>query len=124
MSKSWKIAFYISTGLISASMLLGGFMDWTKNAAVVEVMTHLGYPMYVAMIIGGAKILGVIGLWQTKVPFLREWAYAGFFIDLVGAFLSHIAVGDGPALYAAALVNLAILVVSYTAFRKLGHGAK
>ncbi len=123
-SKAWKIAFYISTGLISASMLFGGYVDFTKNPGAIEMMTHLGYPVYFAMIIGAAKILGVIGLWQTKVPFLREWAYAGFFFDLIGALISHSAVGDGAALYAPALINLMILLVSYIAFRKLGYGAK
>lgn len=124
MSKAWKITFYILTGLISLSMLLGGYADFTKNPQAIEMMTHLGYPTYFAMIIGAAKILGVIGLWQKKVPFLREWAYAGFFFDLIGAFISHLAVGDGPALYSASLINLAILLISYTAFRKLGYGAK
>ena len=55
------------------------------------MLAHLGYlrrisaassaPLYIC--------LGLIALWQRRVPFLREWAYAGYFFDLVGAFASH-----------------------------------
>lgn len=123
MNKSWKTAFYISTALLSVGMLAGGYFDFTKAPEAIQAFTHLGYPAYFSVIIGAAKFLGVIGIWQSKVRFLREWAYAGFYFDLIGAFISHLAVGDGPALYAPALINLVILTISYMSFRRLGMGA-
>lgn len=122
MQKPWKIAFYVSTVLLSAGMLLGGYFDTVKAPAALQAFTHLGYPAYFSVIIGVAKILGVIGIWQTKVRFLREWAYAGFCFDLVGALVSHWAVGDAFAQHVPALVNLGIFTISYALFRKLGFG--
>lgn len=121
MNKSWKVAYYISTVLFSVTMLIGGFYDLTQHPYAAETMKHLGYPLYAASIIGAAKLLGIVGLWQKKVPALREWAYAGFTIDLIGAIASHLAVGDGLGLSMPAIIHLVVLAISYTAFRKLGY---
>jgi DoxX-like protein len=59
-----------------------------------ETLTHLGYPGYLLVILGAAKLLGSAALLQTRVPTLREWAYAGFMIDLIGAVASHAFTGD------------------------------
>src|SRR3989344_1290597 len=122
MGRFWKIIYYISTVLLSISMLVQAYFDFFQLESAKELFVHLGYPLYVSSIIGAAKFLGVIGLWQNKVSFLREWAYAGFFIDFTGALISHLAVGDGIAVYGGALLHLAILLVSYASFRKLGLG--
>ena len=120
MSKKWSIAYYLSTALFSLSMLLGAYFELTGAPSATAILSHLGYPAYLLYILGVAKALGVVGIWQNKVPFLREWAYAGFFIDLIGGFTSHLAVGDGPAQYSGALINLVVLIVSYIAFKRRG----
>jgi hypothetical protein len=48
------------------------------------------------------------------VPTLREWAYAGFTIDLIGATASHLFAGDSLAMAAVPAVFLVPLAVSYT----------
>ena len=48
----------------------------------------------VMTIIGAAKLLGVVALLVPGWPLLKEWAYAGFAFDLIGATASHIFVGD------------------------------
>jgi hypothetical protein len=119
MSKAWKIAYYILTVLLSLLMLVGGYFDLIQSPDAVQLFTHLGYPAYLGTILGVAKILGVIGIWQPKWPALREWAYAGFFFDVFGAVLSSIAVGDGPAMYLPIAAMLVILVLgSYVTMRK------
>ena len=118
MSKSWNVAYYILTVLLSAVMLFGSYFDLTYAPQAVQIFMHLGYPAYLLVILGVARIFGVAALWQSKVPFVREWAYAGFMIEMVGAFASHIAVGDGPAQYTPALVVLVLVIFSYIAFRK------
>lgn len=122
--KGWKIAYYISTVLLSASMLLGSYFDSTQHPNAVVALEHLGYPAYFATIIGVAKLLGVIGIWQNKVKWLREWAYAGFFFDIIGALVSHLAVGDAFAMMVPAIISLVVVLVSYISFRRLGMGAK
>ncbi len=118
MTKSWKIAYYISTVLLSGFMLLAAGFEFVRDANSIALFTQLGYPVYLLTILAVAKVLGVVGIWQNKVPFLREWAYAGFVFDLVGALTSHLAVGNGFAGYAPALINLVIVAVSYVSFRK------
>lgn len=73
----------------------------------------LGYPLYLMNILGVSYLLGIIGIYQSKVAFLREWAYAGFTIALVGAFFSHLLAGEPITLAIPVLVLLIILGVTY-----------
>ena len=61
---------------------------------MVEIMNKLGYPTYFMVIIGIWKVLAVIALLLPKFKLLKEWAYAGLFFVMTGAFISHIACGD------------------------------
>jgi hypothetical protein len=116
--KKIKIAYYIVTVLLSAFILLGAFFDVSGAKEAKDIMIRLGYPVYVLYIVGWAKILGIIGIWQPKVYFLREWAYAGLMIDVVGALISHLAVGDGPSMYGGAVIGIVLVTASYVLFRK------
>ena len=118
MNKGWKITYYISTTLLVLSMLWGGYLDASQNELAVAGITSLGYPAYFAVIIGVAKILGVVGILQNKVRFLRSWAYAGFTFDTLGAFISTLAAGMAFMYALPALISLVIVLVSFTAARK------
>lgn len=118
MTKTWKIIYIISTALVSLGLLLGSYSELIQNSVSVELMNHLGYPLYLLYIIGVAKFLAVIGILQKFSSTLREWAYAGIVIDLVGAIASHIFVGDGISVYISAIVFLAITFLSYAGMRK------
>ena len=65
------------------------------------------------MIIGPAKLAGVLTLALPKLPRLKEWAYAGFGIDFIGAFASHAFLGDGPDKLMPPLIILTVLTGSY-----------
>jgi hypothetical protein len=68
---------------------------------MAPAMEHLGYPAYVAVILGVWKLAAVVPLLAPGLPRVKEWAYAGMFFDLTGAVASHLAVGDGlPAIVA------------------------
>lgn len=116
--KKVAIAYYIITVLLSVFILLGAFFDVTAAPAGKEIIKHLGYPVYLLYIVGWAKILGIIGIWQNKFPTLREWAYAGLMIDVVGALASHLFSGDGPSVYGGAVVGIVLVGLSYGLFRK------
>ena len=62
-----------------------------------EAMAELGYPVYLMTILGVAKLLGVLALLLPGTPLLKEWAYAGFTFDLLGASVSHAFVGHSIA---------------------------
>jgi hypothetical protein len=107
MTKRNKIIYWISTLWLGLGMLSTGAGQLIKMAAGsggLDSITHLGYPVYVATILGIWKILGVVVLLIPRFPLLKEWAYAGFFFVMSGALFSHLAIGDdakeffGPSL--------------------------
>jgi uncharacterized membrane protein YphA (DoxX/SURF4 family) len=93
-SRARTIAYWITTVLFCFPMAAGGVMDLLQPPEAIEIMKHLGYPQYMLVIIGVAKPLGVILVLAPGLPRLKEWAYAGLIIDLVGASASHVFVGD------------------------------
>ena len=104
MSKRNKIIYWIATIWLSLGMLSTAIVQLLQTEEEVKMMTRLGYPVYFLVIIGGWKILGVVAILIPKFPLLKEWAYAGFFIAMSGAIVSHLINGDeakglfGPAL--------------------------
>ena len=94
MEKRNKIIYWVATALLCAGMLGSGIQQIIKNPDMVEIMTKLGYPTYFMVIIGVWKVLAVIALLMPKFKLLKEWAYAGLFFVMTGAFISHIACGD------------------------------
>ncbi|HLA94989.1 MAG TPA: DoxX family protein, partial [Pyrinomonadaceae bacterium] len=87
----------------------------------IEFFKHLGYPAYLLPFLGVAKILGAITILVPKFPRLKEWAYAGLVFDLIGAFYSHVSVGDPASVWVFSLIGLALVSGSYILYRKT-HG--
>lgn len=110
-NKRDKIIYWVSTGLITALMLFSAVMYLTNHEMVSKFFTNLGYPTYIIYPLATAKILGLIAIWTKKSRILKEWAYAGFFFDLVLAASAHINANDGG--YTLALIGIAPLLVSY-----------
>jgi Zn-dependent protease with chaperone function len=117
--KAIKITYWIVTILFSFFMLLDGIVGIIRIDDAKEIMIHLGYPIYVLTIIGIGKVLGTIGILQNKSNVLKEWAYAGFTINFLGAFASRILVGDGIGLIISPLIFLAVMFISYFLWKKL-----
>ena len=112
-SKGKIIAFWLLTGLIVVSQGASGVADLLKVQGLLDGVTALGYPAYILTILGPFKILGVIVLAIPGFLRLKEWAYAGFFFDFSGAFLSHVYNGDSIDLKLPALIALLVLLASY-----------
>ncbi len=106
-------AFWIATAIFCLVMGFSGFAHLFQIAMIAEAMETLGYPMYLLTILGVAKLLGVVTVLAPGFQRLKEWAYAGFTIDLLGGFVSHIAVKDTMANTIPPLVVLAIVLTSY-----------
>lgn len=109
--KTQKIIYYVITGLFTALMLFSAGMYFFKNADIVKGFTNFGYPTYIIYPLGIAKILGLITIWQTKYKTIKEWAYAGFFFNVILAFFAHYMIGDGEQ--KGAIMALVLLLGSY-----------
>jgi uncharacterized membrane protein YphA (DoxX/SURF4 family) len=111
--KTRLIAYWVTTGLTAFVFLSGGAADLARPPAVMEGMTHLGYPAYFVLILGVWKILGGIAVLIPRFPRLKEWAYAGMLFDLTGASASHAGVGDPVGKIATPLIILGIVMASW-----------
>jgi len=60
-----------------------------------------------------AKLLGVVALLLPGTRVLKEWAYAGFVFDLVGALASHAFIQDPAKEFLGAGLMLLFCMASY-----------
>jgi len=124
MSLKWyRRAYWVVTGLMAVWMTLAAVPDLLRDPQALAIFSHLGYPAYLLPFLGAAKSLGVIVVLVPGFPRLREWAYAGLAIDVVGALYSHLSVGDGPAMWWPAVLAIALIGGSYLLARARQHAA-
>ena len=114
--KKQTIGYWATTALVGFAMATGGVLDLLGSPEVLSTMAHLGYPAYVAVILGVWKLLGAAAIVAPGLPRLKEWAYAGMFFDLTAAAISHAALHDGASAVLTPLV-LATLVLASWALR-------
>jgi len=113
MTKRNKIIYWISTIWLALAMLASGLQQIFQTKGFVDIIVHLGYPLYFMYILGVWKMLGVIAILIPKFSLLKEWAYAGFFFAMSGAVFSHIASGDSMNEIFPSLVLLILTLVSW-----------
>jgi len=113
MSKRNKIIYWFTTGFLSLGMLAGGVQQLLQIGGYVQIVTQLGYPVYLLSILGAWKILGVVAILVPKFPLVKEWAYAGFFFAMSGAAISHIVQGQAFVEAVPSLVLLTMTVASW-----------
>jgi hypothetical protein len=101
--KARPIVYWTATAIIAGETLAGGVTDLIQGREsvvagrpVVDVVTQLGYPVYVLKILGGLKLAGAAVLFAPRLPRLKEWAYAGVMFELMGAAASHVLRRNGP----------------------------
>ena len=113
MTKRNKIIYWIATIWLALGMLATGIVQLLKTEEEVALMTRLGYPVYMLTIIGVWKILGVVAILSPKFPLLKEWAYAGFFIAMSGAVISHLINGSEAKDFFGPTLLLILTVISW-----------
>ncbi|NJO89684.1 MAG: DoxX family protein [Chloroflexia bacterium] len=113
MTKRNKIIYWVVTIFLSIGMLAGGTQQMFQIGGYNEIITSLGYPLYFLSILGIWKVLGVIAILIPGFPLLKEWAYAGFFFAMSGAFISHLAVGQGFSEAVPSLILMIVTVLSW-----------
>lgn len=93
MNKGKLIIYWIATALLSFGMLGSGLAQIFQAKDMVDLVVPLGYPLYFLRIIGVWKVLAVVAILMPGFKLLKEWAYAGLFFVMTGAFISHLASG-------------------------------
>lgn len=116
MTKRNKIIYWVSTVWLALGMVatgIGQVFSAKEGQGGAEMLTHLGYPLYLLALLGVWKLLGAIAVLIPKYPLLKEWAYAGFFFLTTGAMYSHIALGEPVNEIFPALLLLVLTMVSW-----------
>ena len=80
--------------IFSLFMLFSAMGELTLNETVVHSMELIQMPVYLLYLLGILKISGIIALWFSPFKWIKEWAYAGFTFDFIGAIFGFIATGD------------------------------
>ncbi|GED58702.1 DoxX family protein [Brevibacillus formosus] len=83
------IAYWSVTLLLAVAIMLSGIGQLMQFGGNIELVTNLGYPLYILTILGMWKVLGAIALVIPGFPRLKEWVHAGIFFLMTGAALSH-----------------------------------
>jgi hypothetical protein len=113
MEKRNKIIYWIATIWLALGMVSTAIVQLIKMKEEVDMMTHLGYPVYILTILGVWKILGVIAVLVPRYPLLKEWAYAGFFFAMSGAVFSHLAIGDSAKELFGPVLLIVLTIISW-----------
>ena len=117
-SKGIVIGFWIVTALFCLQIGFTAYAE-LRLPQVAEAFTHLGFPAYFRVELSWAKLIGVALLLAPVPSRLKEWAYAGFAINLASALIAHFAVGDGPEAWGFAAGTGVLWGLSYFFWRRL-----
>jgi DoxX-like protein len=110
--KAGTIVYWIVTALFCLWMGFTAFAQ-LKVPPVADAFKALGFPAYFRVELAWAKFFGIAALLFPAPARIKEWAYAGFAIVLVSAFIAHVSMGQGPAQWAWAPVAFVLLALSY-----------
>ncbi|RMI27809.1 DoxX family protein [Nocardia stercoris] len=84
-----EIAFWTTTALLGLILVSGAFGEFSQQAGTLETESILGFPPYFLYLIGTWKLLGTAAILVPGFRRLKEWAYAGMFFNMSGAFIAH-----------------------------------
>jgi uncharacterized membrane protein YphA (DoxX/SURF4 family) len=111
--------YWSATTILTLKAVVGGVVGRTNGREMVvagapidDVMKHLGYPAYLARILGVWQVLAGIAILAPRFPRLKEWGYAGIFFNMTGAAISRAIGGDDVGHIVAPLVFAGLSVAS------------
>jgi hypothetical protein len=116
--KARTTVYWIVTALFCLQMSFTAYAQ-LRLPQVAQAFAHLGFPAYFRVELSWAKLFGV-GLMLAPVPArLKEWAYAGFAINLASALIAHLSVSDGLEAWGFAAGSGVLWGLSYFFWRRL-----
>jgi hypothetical protein len=118
--KTLRLSYQIATILFALWLIGDGLGGVLRAQAGVEIIVHLGYPLYILTLTGIAKMLAAVAILQTRFRTIKEWAYAGYAINCLGAAASHFFIGDSFGTVILPFIFLAIMFIPYFLWKKVG----
>ena len=120
-SKRLVVGFWIFTALFCLEMSFTAYYELLRLPEAAQAFTRLGFPAsYFRVELSWAKVAGVVALLLPMVPArLKEWAYAGFAINLISAIIAHLSISDRPAALVPSTTTSVLWALSYFFWRRL-----
>jgi hypothetical protein len=122
--KATTILFWTFTALFCLEMSFTAYYELLPQGA--QAFTRLGFPNgYFRWELSLAKLVGVAVLVVPMVPsrgflyVMKEWAYAGFAINLVSAMIAHLSISDRPLAFLPSTLTSVLWAASYFFWRRL-----
>ena len=117
--KTMTIAYWTVTALFCLEMSFTAYYELLPQGA--EAFARLGFPAsYFRMELSLAKLAGVAALLIPMVPArVKEWAYAGFAINLVSAVIAHLSISDRKLAFVPSTLTGLLWAASYFFWHRL-----
>jgi putative oxidoreductase len=124
-SRAIIAGFWIVTALFCLEMCFTAYYELFQLPQAAEAFARLGFSSSAFRVeLSWAKVLGVAALLIPRVPArLKEWAYAGFAINLISAIIAHSSIADRPAAFIPSSLSSVLWALSYFFFRRLQAAA-
>ena len=116
--RATTLAYWVLTALFCLQMGFTAYAQLTLPQ-VADAFTHLGFPDYFRVELSWAKVVGIGLLLAPVSARLKEWAFAGFAINLASALIAHLSVGDGPEAWGFAAATSVLFALMYFFWRRL-----
>lgn len=119
-ARTTRIVYWTFTLLFLVPQVWSATQMLSRAPRMTETITGLGYPLYVMTLLGVAKLLGAAAiLLFDRWPSIKEWAYAGFVFDVIGATVSHLAHGDSAVIVSVPILFLCAQLISYFSWKHM-----
>ena len=124
--KAITIAYWIVTALFCLEMSFTAYYELLRLPEAAQAFSRLGFSAASFRVeLSWAKVAGVVALLIPMFPargviyVIKEWAYAGFAINLVSALIAHLSISDRPAALVPSATTSVLWGLSYFFWRRL-----
>ena len=125
-SRGLLAAFWIVTALFCLEMSFTAYYELLRLPEAAQAFTRLGFPSASFRVeLSWAKVAGVVALLIPMIPargvirVIKEWAYAGFAINLVSALIAHFSISDRRAAFIPSSITSVLWALSYYFWQRL-----
>jgi hypothetical protein len=118
--KTARVVYWVATLLFVVPQAWSAVQYLMMAPRMMQTFTGLGYPPYVMTFLAVAKLLGIVAIVWGRPSLLKEWAYAGFTFDTLGAAWSHFSSRDPWFIIAVPLAFFVVQLVSYAMWKRTG----
>jgi hypothetical protein len=123
LPRALTILFWVVTALFCLEMTFTAYYELLPQGA--QAFARLGFSNGAFRFeLSLAKLLGVAVLLLPMAPArLKEWAYAGFAINLISALIAHSSISDRPLAFLPSTLTGILWALSYFAWHRLQAAA-